>query len=167
MGNLTAPTRLSRKLIGVPKKISTAILVLAVSVLAHPIAGLAQSSNPEPLQQQNATALWFENWIGLSNATLNVVAPDGSMIQIFAASGTPVYQLGQNRAANAGPVLDGYYTYELTAAGDTQVKIVNPIDNGRGEAARDSHATPFAMNGSFTVSRGVIIPPEDVQEQDG
>lgn len=133
-----------------------------VAIPAH-----SQSIDPNPLQQQNATALWFENWIGLSNATLNVVAPDGSMIQIFAASGTPVYQLGQNRAANAGPVLDGFYTYELTAAGDTQVKIVNPIDNGRGEAARDSHATPFAMNGSFTVSRGVIVPPEDLQEQDG
>ena len=122
---------------------------------------------PQPLQQQNATALWFENWVGLSNATLTVVGPDGNLTQIFTASGTPVYQLGQDRASNSAPLPDGIYTFELTAAGDAQVQIVNPIDNGRGEAARNSHATPFNMTGYFTVSRGVIIPPEDIQETDG
>lgn len=139
----------------------TALKTLAVVLsVALPITGMAGAAlAADPVQQHNSNAVWFENWFGLSNATLRVTAPDGQISDIFAASGTPVYQLSGRE------VLDGIYRYELSAATEETVKIVNSIDNGRGDAARDSHAKPFHLNGHFTVSRGVIITPETVVEE--
>ncbi|MCE8008758.1 hypothetical protein [Aestuariivita sp.] len=114
----------------------------------------------DPIEQHNSNAFWFENFIGLSNAQLKVTAPNGEIIVVEAASGTPVFQLSGAEA------LDGIYRYELGAATSELVKIVNPVDNGRGDAARDTKAKPFYTSGHFTVSRGVIITPEDIQEGD-
>ena len=114
----------------------------------------------DPQQQHNSNALWFENWVGLSNAKLTVTAPDGTRYEIFATTGTPVFQLPTRDAA------DGIYRYELSAATQERETIVNPINNGRGDAASDTVAVSFAKDGAFTVSRGVIIRPEDVMEED-
>lgn len=137
-------------------------LTLALGLNTGLIVSSALAADPDPVQQQNSTAIWFENWFGLSNATLTVTAPNGAVTALFAASGTPVYQLVI--PGSGDPVLDGLYRYELTAAGEDRVEIVNAIDNGRGEAAQDSLAKSFALTGQFTVARGVIIPPEDIQE---
>lgn len=116
----------------------------------------------DPVEQHNSNALWFENWIGLSNATLKVATPNGELTEIFVASGTPVFEL------TGRDVLDGVYRYELTAATEEKVKIVNQVDNGRGDAASDSHAKPFYLNGVFVVSRGAIIQQtEEKEENDG
>lgn len=112
-----------------------------------------------PVQQHNTNAVWFENWIGLSNATMNVNMPSGEQIKIFAASGTPVFRLEGNEVA------DGVYSYELSAATEDVVQIVNKINNGRGENGKDSHAGSFVTNGHFTVYRGVIVTPEDIKEE--
>lgn len=134
--------------------------MLIVLSLCLPFGGFAGAVlAADPVQQHNSNTVWFENWFGLNNATLRITAPDGQISDIFAASGTPVYQL------NGREVLDGLYRYELSAATEETTKIINPIDNGRGENARDSHAKPFYLNGHFTVSRGVIITPESVVEQ--
>lgn len=122
------------------------------------VSGPLQAADPLPLH--NSNAFWFENWTGLSNAQLKITAPNGEITVIEAQSGTPVYQLSGAR------VLDGIYTYELSAATDETVQIVNPIDNGRGDAQRDTAAKPFYSTGSFSVSRGVIVTPEDVKEGD-
>jgi len=124
------------------------------TLLIGPTAALAAT----PVEQHNSNAVWFENWTGLRNASLVVAAPDGSLITVEAAAGTPVFQL------SGADILDGIYRYELSAASDEQVKIVNPQNDGRGEAQSDSMAKPFYMNGHFTVSRGVIITPEEVTE---
>jgi len=124
------------------------------TLLLGPTAALAAS----PVEQHNSNAVWFENWTGLRNATLVVSAPDGTLSTIEAATGTPVFQL------SGGEILDGIYRFELSAASDEQVKILNPQNNGRGEAQSDSMAKPFYMNGHFTVSRGVIITPEEITE---
>lgn len=112
----------------------------------------------EPVEQHNSNAFWFENWRDLSNATLIIAAPDGQVREIFAASGTPVFQLAGER------VVDGVYRYELSAATSEQATILNPVDNGRGESQRDTRAKPFYAAGHFTVSRGVIITPEEISE---
>lgn len=122
--------------------------------LLAPLTALAVS----PVEQHNSNAIWFENWTGLRNATLVVAAPDGTLTTIEAAAGTPVFQL------SGAEVLDGIYRFELRAATDEQIKIVNPQNNGRGEAQSDSKAKPFHLNGNFTVSRGVIITPEEITE---
>ncbi len=115
----------------------------------------------DPVQQHNSNAVWFENWVGLSNATLTVTAPNGRVSTIEAKSGTPVYELDRAEAQ------DGIYRYELRAATEKQVEIVNAIDQGRGDAQRDSEAVPFYASGHFVVERGVIITPKEIKEEDG
>ena len=129
---------------------------LLVPMLA-PTPSLA--APPEPVQQHNSDAVWFENWIGLSNATMRIIAPDGRVETIFAETGTPVYRLSRGR------VVDGVYRFELRAATDEEVRIVNPVDTGRGDAARDTMRKPFILTGSFVVSRNVIITPEEIREE--
>lgn len=135
-------------------------LVLAGTVATALVGAMttAAAALPvDPVQQYNSNAVWFENWTGLNNATLVVAAPNGKVTEVFAASGTPVFELSRDQ------VQDGIYRYELKAATDETVEIVNPIDNGREEVA-SSRAKPFYMNGSFVVSRGVIITPEEIRE---
>ena len=130
------------------------LMTVAAMALAMALPALAS----EPVAQHNSNALWFENWIDLNNATLKVVAPNGEIMNIYAEAGTPVFQLSGNE------VLDGVYSYELSAATSEQVKIVNPVNNGRGDNASDPRGVPFYATGAFTVSRGVIITPEDISE---
>lgn len=118
-------------------------------------------SAAEPVQQHNSNAVWFENWSGLSNASMTVAAPNGKITTIYAESGTPVFQL------SGDDVLDGVYRYELSAATDEEVEIVNEIDNGRGENQGNTTLKPYYANGHFIVSRGVIITPEEIKEEDG
>lgn len=130
----------------------------------YPLAFLAMTAAApafaaDPMQQHNSNAVWFENWQELSNATLKVVAPNGKITEVFAASGTPVFQLSGRE------VLDGIYQYELNAASSERVVIVNPIDNGRGDAASDSVAKPYNLSGRFVVSRGAIIQPAEIKEE--
>jgi hypothetical protein len=131
-----------------------ATLALPALLLAASVAGAA----PPPVQQYNSNTVWFENWSGLRNATLVISAPDGTLTTIETAAGTPVFQL------SGAEILDGIYRYELRAASDEQIAIVNPQDNGRGAAQSDTMAKPFYLTGNFTVSRGVIIIPEDITE---
>lgn len=114
-----------------------------------------------PAEQFTSNAFWFDHWGDLSNAQMTVTAPDGRVEEVFADSTTPIYKLGGTE------VVDGIYRYELKAATSETEKIVNPVDNGRGDQARDEVAVPFYMEGSFVVSRGVIIIPEDIQEEGG
>jgi hypothetical protein len=131
-------------------------LSLAMMLLASPISAKEQAA---PVQQHNSNAVWFENWIGLSNSTMTVAAPSGEAITIFAEKGTPVFQLEGNE------VQDGLYRYELSAATEEKVKTVNKQNNGRGEGSNDDHSKPFYMSGYFTVSRGVIVTPKDIKEE--
>jgi len=131
--------------------------VLALILL---LSGAAAVWAANPVKQHNSNAIWFENWTGLRNATLVVAAPDGTLTTIEATAGTPVFQL------SGAEILDGVYRFELRAATDEQVKIINPQNNGRGAAQSDTAAKPYYMNGSFTVSRGAIITPKEISESD-
>ncbi len=133
------------------------LLVGATLVCATPLV----AAEPEPVQQHNSNAVWFENWNGLSNATMTISTPNGKVSSISADSGTPVFQL------SGRDVVDGIYRYELKAATEEKVEIVNPVDNGRGEKAENSMLKPFYMSGYFTVARGVIITPDEIKEDDG
>ncbi|MBY6092516.1 hypothetical protein [Maritimibacter alkaliphilus] len=131
-------------------------LVIALGLTAT--SGLA--AEPRPVEQHNSNAIWFENWSGLSNARLTIRAPNGELITVEATTGTPVYQLGRE-------ALDGVYQYELRAATEQEERIVNPIDNGRGDASRDTVKVSYTTSGRFMVARGIIITPEDIQESEG
>ncbi|GGA29479.1 hypothetical protein [Neptunicoccus cionae] len=114
----------------------------------------------EPQERTDTTALWFESWGSLSNATLVVSGPDGFITNIVAEKGTPRFYL-----RDAAPVTDGVYRYELTAATTEKIKLRNQLNNGRGENQKDEIAKPFQMGGSFVVSRGVITKQEDIVEE--
>ena len=115
----------------------------------------------DPVAQHNPLEFWFINWQGLSNATLTVKAPNGQITDIHAPAGTPVFKLDPTET------IDGVYRFELRAATQEQKKIVNQIDNGRGEAKQDTAAVPLYLSGQFTVSRGAIITPDEIIEENG
>ncbi|MCJ7874796.1 hypothetical protein [Phaeobacter sp. J2-8] len=136
----------------------TRIIVSVISSLSF-LALPVQAETPRPVQQNNSNAVWFENWIGLRNATMVVSAPDGQLVSIFAASGAPVFELTGNE------VMDGIYRYELNAATEEEVKIVNKINDGRGDVSKDTTAKPFFHSGAFIVQRGVIVELNEAEEE--
>ena len=127
--------------------------------LILPLAVWAAGNAPQPIQQHNTNALWFENFDGLSNASLVVNYPDGTIETFEAKNGTPVFKLGGNNT------YDGVYRYELRAATKEREEIKNQLDNGRGSAERSKRLKPFYLSGHFTVYRGAIITPEDLKEE--
>lgn len=133
------------------------LLKIAAFVFLAPQVAIA--ATPEPVQLHNSNTVWFENWVGLSNATMTILAPSGEVTEVFAASGTPVFQL------SGRDVADGTYQYELRAATEERRKIVNQIDQGRGDAQRETVAVPFYATGHFVVERGVIVTPETIKEE--
>jgi len=133
-------------------------IMIASLALALVLGGMAPVAAAEPVPQHNTNAFWFENWGDLSNAELRIRMPNGEITNVQAGAGTPVFQLsGQG-------ILDGVYTYELTAATSEKAEVVNQIDNGRGSDASGSAFKPFYKTGSFQVSRGVIVTPETLNE---
>lgn len=140
-----------------PRSFLTGIACAVAAVLATSLA----AAGADPVQQHNSNAVWFENWIGLSNATLVVAAPNGKITQIYAPSGTPVFELDRAGAE------DGVYRYELSAATEETQAIVNPIDGGRGDAQRAEASVPYYTTGTFTVERGAIITPKEITEDNG
>lgn len=121
--------------------------IFAISTIAAWFAGPLLA---EPVAHTNTNALWFEDWGGFSNARLVVTTPSGKTFNISSAKGTPVYELSGN------PILDGVYNYELSAATGKTVKIINPIDNGRGSHEKTKTLAPYSLTGRFIVTRGVI-----------
>lgn len=129
-----------------------------IVALALMLPSISSANTVDPVQQHNSNAVWFENWIGLSNAKMTISAPNGKLYEVIAATGTPVFELDRAEAQ------DGIYRYELSAATEEKVEIVNPINNGRQEIGT-SQVKPFYLTGAFVVSRGVIITPEQVKEE--
>lgn len=138
------------------KRITALVLAFLASFTFLGSAALAA----EPVERTNTSALWFESWGRLSNATLKVGAPDGTQIDVFAASGTPTFHL-----RDLTPITDGVYRYELTAATDEMLPIKNQLDSGRGKAQKKEVAKSFQMGGFFIVTRGVITKKEDLAEE--
>lgn len=137
----------------------TSPILAALFVLGTATAAFAV----DPIQQHNSNAVWFENWVGLSNATMVIAAPNGKITQIYAETGTPVFQLVRADAQ------DGVYRYELRAATEERVEIVNPIQSGREEGGDEGDGTmakPFYSTGFFVVERGAIITPEEIEEEE-
>jgi hypothetical protein len=117
-----------------------------------PAAAVAETVKPN--QQYNSNSVWFENWIGLSNANMRVATPDGDIIDVFAERGSPVFVL------RGRTIADGVYRYELRAA--TQEKVKNRNYNKDSAMGDDTeyYAKQLYITGSFMVKRGVIVAPD-------
>lgn len=121
--------------------------IFAVLALTASISAAA-----EPVQKQNTNTLWFENWTGLSRATLTVMAPNGEVKTEYFETGAPVFRLsGWVRE-------DGVYRYELTAATDERVKTATGDDRGTGDGWTLKR---YVRNGAFRMVNGAIVPLED------
>ena len=123
------------------------------------VLGVATATlSAQPVQQNNTNAIWFENWIGFSNALLRVAHPDGRFTDVRADQGTPVFSL-------SGKTVDGVYRYELRATTDEKVKnrdFSSVVPSG--EERQEYVFKPFYRTGSFVVERGVIMRPQASKE---
>lgn len=113
----------------------------------------------QPIQKSNSNAVWFENWIGLSQAMMRVATPSGDISDVTSASGSPVYEL------KGGNNVDGIYRYELRATTKEMVKNRDYVKGGTN--GNDAEFVPKALyiTGSFKVERGVIVLPEESEEE--
>lgn len=134
-----------------------------IGLVAGICLGLAISGSVfagTPVERSNTNTLWFESWGALTNATLTVVSPDGERQAVFTAAGSPTFHL-----RDMAPVMDGVYTYELSAATDEMITLKNQLDSGRGAAQKTQINKPFHLNGYFFVTRGVISMEEKYLEE--
>ena len=116
----------------------------------------------EPVQTNNSNTVWFENWIGLSQANMRVASPDGEVKDVFAELGTPVFTLSGNR------VLDGVYRYELRASTDEKIKNRDYSKDSVLEGESEEYTVKqLYTTGSFVVERGIIVKPDDTEEVEG
>ncbi len=125
------------------------ILLEVALVAALTSAPAMAQDRPTPTLQHNTNSIWFDNWIGLSDALLKVAAPDGTVERIQQDSGTPTYRLAGARIA------DGAYHYELRAA--TTERILNPLPIGiDGKEPEKTVARRISLSGAFWVLDGRI-----------
>ena len=122
-------------------------------------ASAAWAQAPDPVQRNNSRAVWFENWVGLENANMRVASPDGEIKDVFAATGTPVYEL-------SGTSSDGVYRYELRAQTDEMVKNRNYSANSLEGEDDEFIPKSFYRSGVFVVRGGVILRPEEMEEEE-
>ena len=90
----------------------------------------------------------------LSNATLTVSGPDSFHASAFSKSGAVAIDLGES-----GPLEDGVYNYQITAATADLAKVRTSLDNGRDPAVEKAQHTSMAMSGTFLVKDGAIVAP--------
>ena len=105
-----------------------------------------------------AGALSFSGGSGFSNARLLITGPNDFEAEETASRGLPTFRV------RGGRMKDGFYQYNLSAATDEKVKIKRQIDNGRGDDTRDYTLKPFHLSGMFEISRGTIVPVEDMKD---
>ncbi len=118
-------------------------------------------TKPNPVQMHNSNTVWFENWIGLTNASLVVASPDGTIERVEAKNGTPVYSL-------SGGAMDGVYRFELRAATDKEdTRKQNSTLGLQEDEDAPKPMKPFYRTGFFVVERGVVITPEEIEEEEG
>jgi hypothetical protein len=116
----------------------------------------------EPVQMNNSNTVWFENWIGLSQANMRVASPDGEIKDVFAARGTPVFTL------SGGDVSDGVYRYELRASTDEKIKNRDYSKDSVLEGESEEYTVKqLYTTGSFVVERGIIVKRDDTEEVEG
>ncbi len=103
------------------------------------------------------------------NTTLSVAGPGGYYAQAYAKAGSPMIKLSQH-----GPVADGIYIWQVTAATDELIEVRDKgLRSGGTKPSGYRRASPgtitinkgMAESGSFRVANGAILPKSDATEQ--
>lgn len=129
--------------------------LLLISSIALTFGSAARAAEVEARLQ--AGSLSFSGGAGFSNASLLITGPNDFEVEETASRGLPVFRV------QGGLMKDGFYQFSLSAATDQKVKIKRAIDNGRGADARDYTLKPFYMTGMFEISRGTIVPVDEMK----
>jgi hypothetical protein len=124
--------------------------LVAALALALSSASLADDLKAE--QKFGDTTIGFDLAGQYSNLTLTIAGPNDFHASAFSHSGAPTIDLSR-----FGPVEEGTYTYQLTAATPERMKSKTRLDDGReAHAARESQKG-VAMSGAFRVKDGAIV----------
>src|SRR5262249_57139243 len=94
--------------------------------LALGLSGVCLADDLTAEQRFSETSVGFDLKGAYSNVTLTVAGPHAFHASAFSKSGAPTIDLAHN-----GPVEDGTYSHQLTAATDEKVKTRTPLDDDR------------------------------------
>ena len=122
------------------------------------LACAAPSWSAEVEVRLQAGALSFSGGSGFTNAHLLITGPNDFEAEETASRGLPTFRV------RGGRMKDGFYQFTLSAATDEKVKIKRKVDNGRGDDTRDYTLKPFHLSGMFEISRGTIVPADEMKD---
>lgn len=137
--------------------IATAFVVTLTLMSATVASAQSPAVAPAPTLTGNTNSIWFDNWTGLSDATLKVAAPDGTITTETAASRSPVFRLKGTR------IPEGIYRFELRAATQERIKVRRNDQPTPGAGQDDERPEEIpkmiTVTGAFKVTRGAILLP--------
>ena len=108
------------------------------------------------------TRVAFKAGARYSNATLIITGPADYQAEVFNRATLPSLDLQKY-----GKVVDGYFRYQLIAATDQKVEILNPgLNNGRDDIP-GAKMLGAQLSGVFCVKDGVIAKVENLPEGKG
>ena len=108
------------------------------------------------------TRVAFKPGAKYSNATLIVTGPADYQAEVFNRASLPSLDLRKY-----GKLVDGYFHYQLTAATDKKVEILNPgLNNGRDDIP-GTKMLGANLSGVFCVKDGVIVKVDNIPEGEG
>jgi len=109
-------------------------------------------------QRFTNTSIGFELRGTYSNITLTIAGPRDFHASASARAGSPSIDLRRY-----GPLEDGVYSYQLTAAMAERVKTRTRLNDGRDAGAPIEPLQSAALSGTFRVQNGAIVKPDDRQ----
>jgi hypothetical protein len=123
-------------------------------LLAAAVPSICPADDIVTADRFSGTEVSFAIKDSLSNVTLTIAGPEDFAATAFAPSGVPSIDL-----ARVGPMADGLYHYQLTAATQEKVRSVAKLDNGRDDRGRIESRKGVVSSGTFWVKDGVIVKP--------
>jgi hypothetical protein len=124
--------------------------------------GAATADDLLTTPQVSAAGVTFQLHGAYSKLTLSIAGPNGFYASGFGESRAPAIDLQR-----LGPLEDGVYTWQLTAATNEKIKLRTPIADGRGGAPRTELRKGVAASGTFLIKGGTIVKPGPAQERKG
>ena len=118
------------------------------------LSGACLADEKFAAEKFGGTSLGFLLKKSLSNVTLSVSGPDDFHASVFSKTGSVALDLRK-----FGPVEDGIYRYQITAATDQKLKVRTTFNNGRDAKERIAPHKSVAMGGMFRVRNGKIVKP--------
>ncbi len=137
-----------------------ACAALMLPAIAHGGQTIVKEERLAASEAFEGTRLAFKPRGKYSNATLIVTGPAEYYAEIYNPSSLPSLNLEKY-----GKVVDGFFSYQLIAATDKKIEILNPgLNNGRDDIP-GAKRVGVQLSGTFCIKNGVIAPFEDIPEE--